>query len=223
MKKKILNVLTILFLLVMIISFISLIQWNNENKKVKKIVTEVEHYIVTEEDIMKPEIKEVNDDIIGWLKVDYTNINYPVVQGQDNKYYLNHDLKGEYNTAGWIFMDSDNSLDDQNLIIYGHHRTDGSMFGSLDNLLKGHESGQIQLILEDKTINYSIISIYKTDKKDHYRDRNFKDLKETIQKFKTKSLVDFVVPIEEENQLITLSTCSNDNIGRIVVHGIKNI
>ena len=76
-----------------------------------------------------------NEDIAGWLYCEDTNINYPVVQGEDNEYYLNHSYNGEMNRAGAIFVDADNDarFGDSNTILYGHHMKDGSMFAHLSD------------------------------------------------------------------------------------------
>lgn len=76
-----------------------------------------------------------NEDIVGWLYCEDTNINYPVVQGEDNEYYLNHSYDGEAGRAGTIFVDADNDarFGDSNTILYGHHMKDGSMFAHLSD------------------------------------------------------------------------------------------
>ena len=215
------KIIKIVLIIVMIISLINIITWYIENTKTKNISNRAKKYIDIDNNI-DSNIKEINKDIIGWLIVDNTNIDYPIVQTSNNDYYLNHNLDKEYSSAGWIFMDSRNSLDDQNLIIYGHHRRDGSMFGSIDNLLKNNKGGEIALIIDNKTINYSIFSIYKADTKYDYRETNYNNFDKKILEFKEKSLYNFDVDLNNKAQIITLSTCDNDNIKRIVVQAIKN-
>lgn len=74
-----------------------------------------------------------NEDVAGWLYCEDTNINYPVMQGEDNDYYLHHSYNGEESRAGAIFVDAGNSphFADSNTIIYGHHMKNGSMFAHL--------------------------------------------------------------------------------------------
>lgn len=78
-------------------------------------------------------LQEINPDVVAWIYIEGTNINYPVVQGSDNSYYLNHLLDGTYNGAGCIFMDyrNERNLTDRNTILYGHHMQNGSMFNQI--------------------------------------------------------------------------------------------
>ena len=218
MKRK---VIKIILIIIMIISLINIFIWFYENNKTKEITTKAKKYINVGNNTISPKIINLNEDIIGWLIVDNTSINYPIVQGKNNEFYLNHDLDKNYNSAGWIFMDSENSLDDQNIIIYGHHRRDGSMFGSIDNLLNKNEGGKIKLLINNKEINYNIFSIYKTEKEYNYREKNYNNFNKKIEEFKKRSLIKYNVDIKSKNQIITLSTCDNDNKKRIVIHGIK--
>ena len=218
-----LRIIKIIFIALIIVSLINILIWYQENNKTKEITQKAKKYInISDNNKINPKIKTINEDIIGWLIVDNTSINYPIVQTNNNEYYLNHNLEKEYSSAGWIFMDSNNKLDDQNIVIYGHHRRDGSMFGSIDNLLNKHKGGKIHLIINDKTIEYNIFSIYKTDKEYNYRNRNYNNLKKQVQDFKNKSLVEYNVDTKNINQIITLSTCDTNNIERIVVNGVKN-
>ena len=218
MKRK---VIKIILIIIMIISLINIFIWFYENNKTKEITTKAKKYINVGNNTISPKIINLNEDIIGWLIVDNTSINYPVVQGKNNEFYLNHDLDKNYNSAGWIFMDSENSLDDQNIIIYGHHRRDGSMFGSIDNLLNKNKGGKIKLLINNKEINYNIFSIYKTEKEYNYREKNYNNFNKKTEEFKKRSLIKYNVDIKSKNQIVTLSTCDNDNKKRIVIHGIK--
>lgn len=84
----------------------------------------------------KEGLKEINGEYLGWLKVYGTQADLPVVQGADNDYYLNHDFYGEENRYGCLFADCDTDTEEGNLLIYGHHMKDGSMFGELKKFRK---------------------------------------------------------------------------------------
>ena len=219
MNTKVLKIIKVILIIIMIVSLINICIWLFENNQTKEIVTKAKKYI-DDKNTINPEIKTINKDIIGWLIVDNTNIDYPIVQTDNNEYYLNHNLDKEYSSTGWIFMDSKNKLDDQNLIIYGHHRRDGSMFGSVDNLINKKNPGQIKLIIENNTFTYNIFSIYKSEEDYNYRERNYNNFNKKVQEFKKRSIKFYNVDISTK-QIITLSTCDNDNIKRIVIHGIK--
>ena len=224
MNKKIKIILLLLFLILMIISGKNLIDWKNDNNKIKIIIKDEEKKLIKEngETHIDEKIKQDNKYTIGWLIVDGTDINYPVLKYTDNEYYLTHDFNNQKNSAGWIFMDYQNKPTDQNIIIYGHHRRDGSMFGSIDELFKQNNKDlNISLITNEETINYKIFSIYKTSSSDYYNNRNFTDFKKTLEEFKNRSLVIFKNDYFEAKQIITLSTCDNNNIDRIVIHGYK--
>ena len=214
----------------MILSLISLFSWHKENKDVSEIVEEEIVHLKKVEDEEKTvyldkEILEDNHDTVGWLKVEGTKIDYPVVKHSDNDYYLNHDFKRNNNSAGWIFMDYKNDFDDQNIVIYGHHRRDGSMFGSIDMLFNPNfykeYSGEIVLIKEKEIIKYKIFSVYKISYTDTYNTLNYKSINEEIKKLRNRSEIVFDFEIPEATQIITLSTCHNNNKDRLVIHGIK--
>ena len=86
-------------------------------------------------DVDFDELKKVNPDVVGWIYCEDTVINYPILQGEDNDFYLHHDLNGKKTSAGSIFVDCNNMGDfsDVNSIIYGHHMKNGSMFACLQN------------------------------------------------------------------------------------------
>lgn len=97
-------------------------------------------------------LKELSEDCIGWITVDGTNIDYPLMQGRTNAEYLNTDPFGEYSLSGSIFLDFRNQgdLTDRYSLIYGHHMEGGAMFGALDRYLdegyfNGHRTGRITL------------------------------------------------------------------------------
>ena len=223
-RKVITYIFLIFFLILIIISATNIIEWNRENSLTKSITKEEKKNIKDKngEKYLDKSIKKDNLNTVGWLIVEGTNINYPVVKYKDNDYYLNHDFNNQKNSAGWIFMDYQNKLDDQNIIIYGHHRRDGSMFGSLDKILNTNNKNlNISFITKDETINYKIFSIYKTSSDDPYNSISFKDFKKTLKDFSNKSLINFNNNYLDAKQIITLSTCDNNNIDRIVVHGYK--
>ena len=227
MKKKVLLFLKIVFTILLIISIVGLLSWFNDNRKIKKINDRIDDYLDIDEDgyKLKTDLNHLNKDTVGWIIVKGTNINYPIVQGKDNNYYLNHDYYKDLNSAGWLFMDSNNKLDDQNIVIYGHHRQDGIMFGDIDKLFKkkyyDNNDGKILLIVNDQEIYYQIFSVYEASSDDYYNSSNFKDFKKAIKEFEKRSEIDFDEKLDNVEQILTLSTCHNNNRDRLVVQAYR--
>lgn len=229
MEKIIRPVLLLIFASLMILSALTFISWKKENDDVSEIVKEEEKYLIKEdgEDIVFLDRNILNDnpDTVGWIKINGTKIDYPVVQHSDNDYYLKHDFKKNNNSAGWIFMDYKNDFNDQNIVIYGHHRRDGSMFGSIDKLFDRdfykENDNEIILIREKEILRYKIFSVYKVSNKEPYNSLNFDDFEEAIIELNKKSEIAFNEDLTGASQIITLSTCHSNNWDRLVVHGVK--
>ncbi len=173
-------------------------------------------------------ILSINPDVVGWLKVNDTNIDYPVVQAKDNEYYLKHNLYNEEDKNGWIFMDyrnNDYEMDD-NTIIFGHTMYYSSvMFGTLSNALKkSWYSNTENLIITFDTIyeshKYQIFSIYKVPKTTDYLQNYFEtdeDFNDFVSLIKERSIEDFNIEVKPGDKILTLSTCTNYT-ERLVVH-----
>ena len=116
-----------------------------------------------------------NSDTVGWIQVKGTNINYPIVQTTNNDYYLNHAFDKTENKAGWVFMDYRNNAVElnQNTIIYAHSRYNGTMFGSLKNILKSSwytkkENHIIRLSTPTENTMWQVFSVYTIAKESYY-------------------------------------------------------
>lgn len=181
-------------------------------------------------DVNFSELKKKNKDTIGWIKLEGTNVNYPVVQGTDNSYYLNHSFDKSYNKAGWVFMDYRNDYEtlNKNTIIYAHARVDGTMFGTLKKVLneEWHENKSNHIIkFSTITKNYlwQIFSVYETKKESYYLTTKFSsdnDFNNFINVLKERSIFNFSATPKINDKIITLSTCKDSKGNRIVVHAI---
>ncbi len=240
MLKKILEAIIIFICIsMMIFSGIRILDWLKENKQNKDIIQDISNTVSIDEnldnkykyDIDFESLKQKNNDIIAWLKVNGTEIEYPVVKTTNNDYYMNHSLDKSYNSAGWIFIDYRNKLDgeDKNMVIYGHNRRDGSIFGTLKNILteewyNNEENYLIPFITENDKSDYQVFSVYRIEKEDYYITTDFKD-NEEYEKFldtiKSRSIKDFGVEVTSQDQIITLSTCADNNKYRVVLHAKK--
>lgn len=175
-------------------------------------------------------LKAINSDIVGWIKIDDTNIDYPVLWHQEDQttsqYYLNHNYKGEYSGYGSIFLDfrCTEGTNSKNTVIHGHHMNDGSMFA---NLLKyGGTSGNLDFYKESPEVyfdtpdgkgTYKIISVFKTNSLSsqgeffNYMIGNFNSSAEFmnyVYNVRIRSMINCPVNVNEDDTLITLSTCS---------------
>ena len=237
-KKALSNVLLIVFFIGIVISVKEIIVWSNNNKKTSEIINNINNLVIIKEEenlslsekynINFDELKNINSDTIGWLKVEGTDIEFPVVQGKDNSFYLKHTFDKTYNAAGWIFADYTNNFGgnkDKNIVIYGHNRMDGSMFSSLKNILEpewyGNKERKVIFITEDEECIYEPFSVYQIEQEQYYLTTKFKSKKEYsefIEKIKSRSKVDFETNVTEDDTIITLSTCANNNKYRVVLH-----
>ena len=173
-------------------------------------------------------LKQKNKDTVAFIKVNGTNISYPVVQSTDNEYYLRHSFDNSYSQAGWIYMDyrNDVSLKDKNTIIYGHNMLNNTMFSELTKMLENtffdiQDNNYINLCIENKSTLWKIFSVYVTNPDTYYMSINFaskNNYSEFLNNLKNKSFYNFNENVSNENKILTLSTCTNLNTKRLVVH-----
>ena len=173
------------------------------------------------------ELKKKNSDTVAFLKVNGTNINYPVVQTNDNSYYLTHSYDKQKNDAGWVFLDYRNDINNlsQNNVIYAHGRYDSTMFGSLKNVFKNkwyQNTDNYVLHLSTPTYNslWQIFYVYKIPTETYYITTSF-GTTESYQKFLTtiqsRSELKFNATVNTNDKILTLSTCYNDK-EKVVLH-----
>jgi len=172
-------------------------------------------------------LRAINSDIVAWLICEGTNINYPVVQGTDNTYYLKHLFDGTRNSAGCLFVDSNNEpgFVDHNTVIYGHHMKDRSMFSVLTEYkTQAFYETHPQMVLLTPEGNYTIdlFAGYVTNvKADSWKLRfaGNTEFEEWLGETRSKSIFRSDVEVSTSDRFITLSTCSYefDNARYVVV------
>jgi len=210
-KKAILNlILYIILLSILIYSGIKIFKWYKDKTNNNKIAEQIKSTVIVEEE---------NGD------------EYPVVKGTNNSFYLNHCFDKSNNSAGWIFADYRNKFDntDKNIVIYGHNIRDGSMFGSMLNILnakwyENEENTNITLYTENEKCMYKVFSVYKIENEDYYIKTEFKndnEFEDFIKTLKKRSIKDFNVDVSKDDNILTLSTCANNNKYRVVLHAKK--
>ena len=171
-------------------------------------------------------LKRTNPDVVGWLKVNGTNINYPFVQSSDNDYYLTHSFNKSYNGGGWVFLDyRNNGTNNKNTIIYAHGRSDKTMFGTLKNVLNNGwlnntNNYVIKISTETENSLWQIFSVYRIPTTSDYLQTNFNDETEYqnfLDMIKDRSSHNFDTNVASTDNILTLSTCYN-NSDKMVVH-----
>ena len=191
----------------------------------------------SEEKTFIPEYQELylqNNDMVGWIKVEDTKINYPVMQSKDNpNFYLKHGFDKAYTDYGcpYVQENCDMELPSDNIIIYGHHMNDGSMFAGLmkfkdKNFWEKHKTVSFDTLTDRQT--YEVIAVFKTvvytDSPDSFKYYQFvnadtaEDFTAYVEKCKKLSLYETGVTAEYGDKLLTLSTCEYSRTnGRLVV------
>lgn len=173
------------------------------------------------------ELSRINEDYVGWIDISGTTISYPIVQGDDNDFYLTHNFFKESDFVGAIFMDYQNSTEklDKNTIIYGHHMKNKSMFGSLEEYLDQGFYERNKIITLDfpdnRTYEWEIFSVYSTTDVDWMKTdfANDAEFAHNLEVSEEKSVINTHTSIGEEDRILTLSTCTvEDNEERIIVH-----
>ena len=221
--KKIINVVLILAIIFSLYKVITKAVDYKESKNTYEKIQEVKN----NSNNFSEELIKINEDYKLWIEVPNTNINYPVVQGKDNDFYLNHDFNKKKSSSGAIFMDYKNNIDkDKNIIIYGHNMKNKSMF---QNLMKfkhegfWKENNKIILTIDGKKYEYEIFSSYISDSEDINLKINFKNDDEYlkyIEDIKKKSIFHREIDIKSNDRIITLSTCSYEkDDARMIIHG----
>ena len=211
-------IIELLLFCIIIFSLYMIIKWFINTNSNKKIIEEVNSRIDIED------IHDGKSNTVGYLSIDNTDINYPVVRTTDNSYYLNHSFDKTKNVAGWIFMDSNNKdiSSDKNTVIYGHNMKDGSMFGKL-KLLKKNNSNTIYYYDSNNKYEYRVFSIYEINEEDYYINTVFSDNKEYLKFIQTiakRSMYNYEYDIDVNDNIITLSTCTFGS-KRLVVHAYR--
>ena len=201
-----------------------------EVKKQLKTETKIVVMDISNEENCK-KIYEENKDIVGWLKIDNTTINYPIMQNiNDPNYYLHRDFYKNYSSYGTPYMAKQCNLNSDNIVIYGHHMKNNKMFGELEkykskDFYNNHKI--ITFTTLEKEYSYEIFAVFKTtvytkNTFRYYENINFENKKmynDFINICKDKSLYQTGIKIKDKEKLITLSTCeySNKNSRLVIV------
>ena len=172
------------------------------------------------------ELLQKNPDTVGWIKVNGTKVNYPVVQTTDNSYYLKHDYKKNKNAGGWVYADfrADFVNFEKNTIIYAHNLTNRTMFGSLVETQKSYwynnpDNRYIKISTPTSNSVWAIFTTYTIEPTTDYLRTSFEnhDYQEFLNKMRSRSIYEFGIDVGSDDKILTLSTCNDSGTKRIVV------
>lgn len=224
--KKVINVVLVVALVIssykIVIKVGDYIKAHNVYEEVKDIKEDME-----KENKNIIDLSNINKDYRGWITIKNTNIDYPIVQSENNSYYLNKDINKNYLPSGSIFLDFRNQMfNDKNTVIYGHYMKDKTMFGQLKNYKKEDFFNKNKIISistpNGDNLKYEIFSVYVTDSEDEYIKTSFEndfEYEYFLNDIINKSIFKPNVNITAKDKIITLSTCSYEfKNARMVIH-----
>ncbi len=177
------------------------------------------------------QLKKINPDTVGWITIDGTAVNYPMVWSEVKNYYLRRDFYGAVRSGGTIYMDERNSPDitkNKNTVIYGHNMVDGSMFAALhafdsSSIFYG---ATIEITTEEGVFVYKPFSVHKSDAFDNYFETDFvsdEDFVNFCEQMAFISIFQTEHTFTKDSQIITLSTCGDSEAAtneRFAVHAV---
>lgn len=172
---------------------------------------------------LSPE-RRISEKQVGWVRLDDTSIDYPLMQGEDNYEYLNKNPYGEFSLSGSIFLDSRNDplFRDDYSLVYGHHMDHGAMFGALDayedkDYFDKHRTGTI--VTGDAVYAYTLFAVSAAEATDNIVFNPADQTTSTILAFLKQNAMTYTEP-EEGLRIVALSTCSGDaSLKRLIVFG----
>ena len=254
-KNCVITLFTTICLMVMILSSYKILIWYLDSKETEKIVKKLDKPIIVKDDsntevipqaikideknpywdyikmnlinVDFNELKNINNEVVGWLQVAGTNINYPFVQTNNNSFYLDHSIEKKKNSAGWIFLDYRNNIKNlnKNTIIYAHNRVDKIMFGTLENILttkwiNNTDNYIVKMSTESENTLWQVFSVYNIKETSDYLKIDFNSDDEYTNFLNIlieRSEFNFNTTINKDDKILTLSTCHKKD-ERTVMH-----
>lgn len=222
MKRAVRKILLLVCVLALIFSALKLYSYWSENRESEKLNDEIAaSFVVEDESSMIPitvdfeQLEQECGDVVGWLYCEGTVINYPVVQAEDNNYYLRRMLDGSYNANGTLFMDckNDPNMGSLNTIIYGHHMRSGAMFAVLDKFSEQEfyeEHPVLWFLTEQRAYRLDVIATFVTpsDSESYKMFDTPEELAAYLPQALSKSKLSTNADTENVTQIMTLSTCA---------------
>lgn len=228
-----------IFILVCMIVFLysayKVLFWVKSNRDLRKLENDIFAEVVKKiekednEEVAKTidftKLNQINKDVIAWISIDNTEINYPILQTNNNEYYLKKDLYKKNSSCGSIFLDCDTNKDfsEQNTVIYGHHLKSGGMFTELDKIYEGKLGSEvyIQIYTLENSYTYQVIASYVSKPSLEIVKKNFNatEREKYIEKALKSSKIKFNQLANTAENMLTLITCHGTQ--RTVVNAIR--
>lgn len=235
MKKKLMTIIELILVVIFLFScykiFTKLNAYKTDGKTYDAVRQEyIEEVQKSPENIdykgLYNKLKESNTDYRGWITVENTDIDYPIVQGTDNDFYLKHDFNKKESISGCVFMDYLNEVDkDDNIILYGHNMRNGSMFSKLQNFKENeffYQNNKVIIKDEAGEHTYEVFSVYVLKPGDKLGKINYSsadEFNEYIKFIKNKSFYASDIKVEKGDKILTLVTCTYEiDDARTIVH-----
>lgn len=205
------------------ISIFLLGQRKMEDDALQKEYATIRKEVVQKEEIDWKKLRKENPDIVGWIKVKDTKIDYPVVQGENNQTYLHQSFQGTPSYGGCIFLDAACDMtESDNLLMYGHHMRDGSMFADLEKFRDASFAKKHRIYFYTPVKNYvlTVCAAYAKEEEvkipitfqEEYQKENY------LQKIKERNEIPWRI-IRKDQKIFTFITCDYEQTnGRVYVH-----
>lgn len=215
MKAIIARITIILFIIILIISSYPLIRDFFEYKETDNSSVELIQEVILEKEDEEnisldwEKLKKINQDIVGWIKIGNTKINYPILK-DDNLKYLNHSFDRKYNSNGSIFTLNDNPFQDIETVVYGHNMKSGLMFSELGKYMNEKfllEHPDFEIYTQSQNYKATIFSCYSTNVNTEENNIKHLNFEEEIEYYKKKSKYE-IGNISEITKIVKLVTCS---------------
>lgn len=216
------RIFQVVLVLVIVVSGVMMYRTYADNKQAEENYKKLQAQYTTkdENNRVRPQfeaLEKVNKDINGWIHIDGTAVNYPILKSADNKDYLARDFEKQKSKKGSIFMDYRN--DDKNLskntVIYGHHVGDGTMFDTLEKYLEQDfydKHKQIEFDTRYGKYKLEVLSAYRTTARNDYIQTTFKSNAEYdafLEKTVKSSEIKTDTQVRASDHIVTLSTCED--------------
>lgn len=255
-KKLIWNAIIVICSIIILIYSVILLNWLLENKKNDDILKDIYEIAELQEEKITTEnkdvniittklsdyekytsvnplkvnfnnLKSINSDTVGWIKVEGTNINYPFVQSSDNEYYLKRSFDRMSNKKGWVFLDYRNNIENlsKNNILYAHGLVNNTMFGEMRSILKkswynNKENHMIRISTPTSYQLWQVFSVYTIEPESYYITTSFvndEEYGDFLSVLRQRSIHEFDIDLNVSDKILTLSSCY-DNEKRMVLH-----